>query len=254
MRILELWRYPIKGFGGCKTKSATLAANGYFPYDRHFAISTGGEKIATARPGTWFPKAHFLQLMAHEALARYDCQYRTDGPEPMLELFHLGRCFLSINPNNDDGRRQFEDFIVENFGNHLLGQPRLMKRKDQAYSDQSVAFISIASYASITTFAYATGTIPDSRRFRINIITHNDKAFAEAEMIGQTFHCGDAVLMVQEPIGRCAAINVDPKTAQRSDQDYVHFMRKEFGHSNLGVFAKVIKGGKIKVGDGLRPT
>jgi MOSC domain-containing protein YiiM len=29
-------------------------------------------------------------------------------------------------------------------------------------------------------------------------------------------------------------------------------MRETFGHSNLGVFAKVIKSGEVKVGDELR--
>ena len=129
-----------------------------------------------------------------------------------------------------------------------------MHMKDQAYSDQSTAFISIASNASLETFAYATGTAPSSRRFRTNIIIDADKAFAEADMIGQTFHCGKALMKVQKPVGRCAAINVDPKTALRSDKDYVRLMKEKFGHSNLGVFAKVIKGGKVKVGDELCPV
>ena len=128
-----------------------------------------------------------------------------------------------------------------------------MQMQDQAYSDQSTALISIASNASLYTFADATGTKPSSRRFRINIITDADKAFAEADMIGQTFHCGNALIEIQKPVGRCAAINVDPKTALRSDKDYVRLMREKFGHSNLGVFAKVIKGGKVNVGDELRP-
>ena len=253
MRILELWRFPIKGFGGSQVKTATLAADGYFPHDRYFAISTGGQKIATARTGAWFPKAHFLQLMSHKALAEYNCRYLTDGAKPVLELFHHGRRCISINPDSYDERRQFEDFIFSNFGNHLRGQPRLMQMKDQAYSDQSTAFISIASRASLDTFANATGTAPSNRRFRINIITDAENAFAEADMIGQTFYCGKALMVAQKPVGRCAAINVDPKTALRSDNDFVGLMREKFGHSNLGVFAKVIKGGEVKVGDELRP-
>ncbi len=254
MQILELWRYPIKGIGGSQANSATLAPDDYFPNDRHFAISIGDEKIDGAKPGAWFQKAHFLQLMSHEVLAEYICDYRTDGAEPALELFHRGRSCLLINPGSDNGRRLFENFIVNNFGKYLRGQPRLMQRKDQAYTDQSTALISIASNASIATFADATGTNPDSRRFRINIIIDTNKAFAEADMIGKTFHCGHALLSVQKPVGRCAAINVDPETANRHDHDYVRFMKAEFGHSNLGVFAKVIKGGEVKVGDVLRPT
>ncbi len=253
MKILELWRFPIKGFGGSQTGAATLATDGYFPHDRYFAISTGGKKITTAKSGAWFPKAHFLQLMSNETLAEYSCLYLTDGNIPMLELFHQGRSCISINPENADGRRQLEDFIYSNFNNHLQGRPRLMRMKDKAYSDQSTAFISIASNASLNTFADATGTAPGNHRFRINIITDSNKPFAEADMIGQTFKCGKALVSVQKPVGRCAAINVDPKTAARSGRDYVKLMRETFGHSNLGVFAKVIKDGEIRVGDVLRP-
>jgi uncharacterized protein YcbX len=202
----------------------------------------------------WFKKTHFLQLMSHEALAKYSCLYRADGAQQLLELFHHDKSCLSINPNHDYGRRQFENFIASNFGNYLHGQPRLLQKKNQAYSDQSTALISIASSASLAAFAHATGTMPDSRRFRMNIIIHANKAFSEADMIGQTYHCGDALLMIQKAVGRCAAINVDPGTAQRNDRDYVRFMRAEFGHSNLGVFAKVINSGKVKVGDVLRRT
>ncbi len=253
MQILELWRFPIKGFGGSQVDAATLASDGYFPYDRYFAISTGGQKIAGAQSGTWFPKAHFLQLMANETLAEYNCQYLTDGTTPMLELFHHGNRCISINPDSTDGRRKLENFIFRNFNNYLRGQPRLMRMKDQAFSDQSTALVSIASNASLDAFANATGTAPGNRRFRINIITNADKAFAEGEMIGKIFQCGKALMVVQKPVGRCAAINVDPQTAVRSNKDYVRLMREKFGHSNLGVFAKIIKDGEIKVGDVMRP-
>ena len=129
----------------------------------------------------------------------------------------------------------------------------MMQMKEKAYSDQSTPLISIASKASLDTFADATGTAPSNCRFRINIITDAHRGFAETDMIGQTFQCGKAQIKVQKAVGRCAAINVDPKTALRSNKDFVRLMKKKFGHSNLGVFAKIIKGGEIKVGDALLP-
>ena len=129
-----------------------------------------------------------------------------------------------------------------------------MTMKHQAYSDQSTALISIASNASLDAFAEATNSKRDSRRFRINIIIDGNTPFAEEGLIGTTLRCGDALLLVKKSVGRCTAINVDPATAKRSPDDYVRFMKAHFGHSNLGIFAEVINGGMIKIGDRLQPA
>ena len=252
MQIHQLWHFPVKGFGGSQMPLAKLRQRGYFPNDRQFAISIGNERTAAARNGTWFRKAHFLQLMSHELLAEYSCRF--DDVKPRLELLHHGATCLSIDPAQPIDCQRFEDFFFTLLGSKLPGKPRLMTMKHQAYSDQSTALISIASNASIDAFADATNTKPDSRRFRVNIIIDGDTPFAEETLIGTTLRCGDALLLVKEPVGRCAAINVDPATAKRNSEDYVRFMKAHFGHSNLGIFAEVINGGIISVGDRLQPT
>ncbi len=249
MQIHELWQYPVKGFSGNQMPLAKLQRRGYFPNDRQFAISIGGEKTATASNGTWFCKAHFLQLMSHELLAEYSCRYDDDAANPRLELLHNGTICLSIDPTEPADCQHFEDFFFTLLGNKLRGKPRLMTMKHQAFSDQSTALISIASNASLDAFAEATNTKPDSRRFRINIIIDGDTPFAEEAWIGKTLRCGDALLLVKKSVGRCAAINVDPATAKRNQEDYVRFMKAHFGHSNLGIFAEVINDGIIRVGD-----
>ena len=196
MQIHALWHYPVKGFGGSQLDKAALTAGGYFPNDRQFALSIGGDKTKNASPGTWFQKAHFLQLMSHEAMADYHCRFTSDAQPQRLMLFHHRNLCLSIDPAKPN----------------------------------------------------------DCRRFRINIIISADNAFAETRFIGQKLRCGDALLLVKKPVGRCAAINVDPDTAQRNPNDYVRFMRAHFGHSNLGIFAEVINGGTIKPGDRLVPA
>ena len=253
MQIHELWQYPVKGLGGNQMPLAKLQQGGYFPNDRQFAISIGGKKTTTASDGTWFRKAHFLQLMSHELLAEYSCRY-DDAANPKLELLHHGTICLSIDPAQPADCQRFENFFFTLLGSKLRGKPRLMTMKHQAYSDQSTALISIASNASLDAFAEATNTKPDSRRFRINIIIDGDTPFAEEGLIGKTLRCGDALLLVKEAVGRCAAINVDPATAKRNPEDYVRFMKAHFGHSNLGIFAKVINGGIIRVGDRLQPA
>ena len=254
MQIHQLWQYPVKGFGGNQMPLAKLQQGSYFPNDRQFAISIGDEKTATASDGTWFRKAHFLQLMSHDLLAEYSCRYDDGAANPKLELLHHGVTCLSIDPAEPADCQRFEDFFFTLLGSKLRGKPRLMTMKHQAYSDQSTALISIASKASLDAFAQATNTKPDSRRFRINIIIDGDTPFAEEGLIGKTLRCGDALLLVKEPVGRCAAINVDPATAKRSPEDYVRFMKAHFGHSNLGIFAEVINGGIIRLGDSFQPA
>ena len=253
MQVLELWHFPVKGFGGNQMPLAKLQQGGYFPNDRQLAISIGSEKTAAASEGTWFSKAHFLQLMSHELLAEYSCRY-DENSNSRLELLHQGAICLSIDPAQPTDCQRFEDFVFTLLGSKLRGKPRLMTMKHQAYTDQSTALISIASNASLDAFAEATNTKPDSRRFRINIIIDGYTPFAEEGLVGTTLCCGDALLLVKEPVGRCAAINVDPETAKRNPEDYVRFMKACFGHSNLGIFAEVINGGIIRVGDRLKPV
>ena len=192
--------------------------------------------------------------MSHDLLAEYSCRYDDGAANPKLELLHHGVTCLSIDPAEPADCQRFEDFFFTLLGSKLRGKPRLMTMKHQAYSDQSTALISIASKASLDAFAQATNTKPDSRRFRINIIIDGDTPFAEEGLIGKTLRCGDALLLVKEPVGRCAAINVDPATAKRNPEDYVRFMKAHFGHSNLGIFAEVINGGIIRLGDRFQPA
>ena len=50
---------------------------------------------------------------------------------------------------------------------------------------------------------------------------------------------------------RCAATNVDPDTGAR-DLTIPETLLRSFGHADCGVYAEVIEGGEIKVGNELR--
>ena len=63
---------------------------------------------------------------------------------------------------------------------------------------------------------------------------------------------GAARLRVISPITRCAATQVNPVTAKR-DLDIVAALGRAFGHINMGVYAVVVVGGEIAVGEALLP-
>lgn len=246
MIVDTLWQYPIKGLGGTTIDSAELEAGGYFPGDRLYAIGNGHEKLAATPTGSWMKKAFFLQLMKFEQLASLDCRVN-DGT---LSIGRDGVPLLQAVLDSADGAAAINGFFADMLGDDLPGTPEIMRISEGAYTDTKAPWISIGGTASLGAFAATTNTTADARRFRLNVMIETAEPFIEASLIGKTITIGDAELRVVEPVGRCAAIEVDPDTASRGP-DYVSMMKTHFGHSDLGVFAEISKGGLVRPGDSL---
>ena len=244
MIVQSLWQYPIKGLGGTTTDSVILTADAYFPGDRLYAIGNGHEKLSSAPSGSWMKKAYFLQLMKFEQLAALECQFE----EGSIRIRKNDSMLLDAALDTEGGMAEIDSFFREMLGDLLPGEPKIMRIQEGAYTDTNEPWISIGGTASLDAFAAATGTYADARRFRLNVIIETDTPFAEANLIGKTIALGQAELKVMEPVGRCAAINVDPVTAVRGP-NYVQEMQTHFGHSDLGIFAKITKGGTVRPGD-----
>jgi hypothetical protein len=58
---------------------------------------------------------------------------------------------------------------------------------------------------------------------------------------------------VVKRIVRCAAVNVDPDTAQR-DLAIPMALQRRLGHADCGIYAEVIAGGAITEGDAIVPA
>ena len=91
----------------------------------------------------------------------------------------------------------------------------------------------------------------DPLRFRGNLYVEGWPAWHEFDLLGRELSIGPSLrLRVVKRIVRCAATNVDPATGIR-DLDIPHTLMHAFGHQDCGVYAEVITGGPITVGDSL---
>ena len=244
MRISDIWHYPVKGLGGARLERVTLQAGCLIPGDREFAITNGHVKHDQTPAGIWMKKAFFLQLMKFDVLAELDCTF----DDQVMTIRRNGETVLSVDPSDPAGVKEFETFFDGLIGAGLDGKPRLTRITKGAYTDTNAPWISLGGTASVERFAEITDTAADARRFRLNIMLDTANPFEEAGLIGHTIRLGEAVLRVVEPVGRCAAIDVDPETAMRG-LHYLPIMKQALGHTDLGIFAEITEGGQIAVGD-----
>lgn len=66
--------------------------------------------------------------------------------------------------------------------------------------------------------------------------------------MGKTLRIGEAKFKVRERVVRCMHTTANPVTGMR-DQDTLGALEAGWGHKDFGVYAEVIKGGQIALGD-----
>ena len=126
--------------------------------------------------------------------------------------------------------------------------PRFHHFPNHSFCDHKTQVVSLIGLGSLAALEAAADAPRDKRRFRANIYIEDIEPWAEFAWVGRHISVGATVLEVQALIDRCAATSVNPDTAER-DANPVKELQQHFGHVDLGVFAKVVRGGEIKPGD-----
>jgi len=189
-------------------------------------------------------------LMRNERLARLDSRY--DDTSHVLTLRKGGREVARGDLSTAAGRGMVENFFATFCADELRGPPKLLQADDHSFSDVARKVISIINLASVNAVENAVGAPVDPLRFRGNLYVAGWPAWHEFDLLGREIGIGaGARLKVVKRIERCAATNVDPQTGQR-DLAIPRTLAQVFGHSDCGVYAEVITGGEIFVGDAVR--
>ncbi len=240
-RLAHIYRHPIKAHGREALASVLLSAGECLAWDRRWAVA---HEAATIAPG-WNNCNSFLrgvkspQLMAMEA--------RFDEGNQTVHLSHPLIGTLAVNPDLDADAARLIDWVRPLIPDGRA-QPVKVVRFDGGMTDNPLPVVSILSLSSLADLSGRMGMDLSIHRWRANFWIDGPEPWAEFDWIGKQLTLGETVLEVTERIGRCRATCVNPATGE-VEGETLAALSSAFGHTDFGIFAKVVRGGKVALGD-----
>jgi len=245
-QIQAIYRYPVKGLSPEPLERTALSPGRTIPFDRHYAIENGPSGFDPTSPG-YLPKQRFLMLMRNGRLAELRTSF--DEENHVLTVRHETRVAAQGDLRTAEGRAAIELFFAEFCADELRGPPKVLHGNGHSFSDVAKKVVSIINLASVAELENATGAAVNPVRFRGNLCIAGWPAWHEFELLSRGIAIGpSARLKVVKRIVRCAATEVDPDTGIR-DLPIPQTLLKTYGHADCGIYAEVIEGGPIAVGD-----
>jgi len=161
-----------------------------------------------------------------------------------------GRPTLLADLRNEVDRSAAEAWMTGLMDEEAHGAMRLAEVPGHAFTDIPVKAVSLIGLASIAELGEREGVVLEPLRFRANLLFSGAAPFAELDWVGREILLGRARLKVFKRIKRCAATEVNPETAER-DAKPPKWLLRHYGHADMGIYAEVLEGGRIAVGDAL---
>jgi hypothetical protein len=248
-RIAEIYRYPVKGLSAEPLKHVALAVDEVIPFDRAFAIENGPSGFDPRSP-EHFPKVAFLMLMRNERLAELRTSF--DDRTQTLTIRRDGAVVAAGRLDTAEGRRTVEAFFDGFCADDLRGPAKVLNAPGFSFSDTSRKVLSLINLASVLAIGDKIGAAVHPLRFRGNLYVDGLSAWEEFDWVGRRIAAGSVAFEVVKRIDRCAATNVDPDTARR-DLTIPRSLLEAYGHSDCGVYLKVVEDGELSADDRIAP-
>src|SRR5215813_182460 len=244
MHLASLYRYPVKGLTPEPLARAILVPGETLPCDRAWAIENGPGRFDPTQP-RHLPKINFLMLMRDERLATIRSNFE-DATET-LTILRNGKQVARGKLTTPLGRQLIEQFIAAYMKAELRGPPKIVHAEGHSFSDVAAKCVHIVNLASVRELERSLGRRVDPLRFRANLYLDGVAPWAESDWINREIAVRKVLLFAFARSSRCAASNVDPVSGARDMAIPAHLQRT-WGHSDFGIYARVIAGGELAAG------
>jgi len=237
MRVLELWRYPVKSMQGERLDVAEVGPDG-LAGDRGWALfdsDTGLGLTARRVPDLLFAAGRVrpdggVEVVLPDGTVTSDDAVLSAWLGRPVALRQAGTVAAPRYESPDD------DELPDAMGWHEwqgAGGP---------FHDIAVARISLVTTGTVGTW--------DRRRFRPNVVLEGP---GEDGLIGRRVRLGAAVLDVNDPISRCVMVTRPQPGGIGRDTSVLKTIHRQRG-GDLAVGAQVHVPGTVRTGDDLAPA
>jgi len=229
-QIEAIFRYPVKSMAGGRLEAANLGWHG-LDGDRRLAFRR-------ARDHSGFP---WLMASRLPDLLRFTPIWREQGV----------RADLPTHVRTPDGKEMAvfgEELAAEVELRH--GAPVQMMELSHGIFDE--ASVSVISVETVREIGRVTGTTPDVRRFRPNVVVRllRPDPFQEDRWVGSVLFFGEVghgpSLSVTMRDARCSMVNLDPDSALSAPAMLKAIV--QMNQNNAGIYGTVIRTGRLAVG------
>ncbi|CAN5283242.1 MOSC domain-containing protein [soil metagenome] len=248
-RLAEICRYPVKGLSPQRLEKVRVDVGQTLPFDRAWAIENGKSNFDPAAP-KHLPKIAYLMLMRNERLASLATEFDEAGR--ILTIRRNGEALARGSLESEAGRIALAAFFNRFAASELRGPARIVSAPGHAFTDTATKCVSLINRATVQDIEMRIGAPVHPLRFRGNLYVDGLPAWAEFGWIGKRVAAGGVILEAYKRIERCAATNVNPDTAER-DLAIPRSLLECYGHSDCGIYLKVVEGGELRTGDTLAP-
>jgi uncharacterized protein YcbX len=250
-RIAALYRHPVKGFTPQALDAVRLEAGAFFPGDRVYAVEDGPSGFDPKAP-RHISKMKFAALVKIPELARARTLYdeETGDLSVTAEGFPPFHGRLTTEAGRDAFARWLEAFLEEEAPEETYGAFRVLKAPEgHGFMNSNNGLVSILNLDSVRDLERASGQPIDPARFRANVWVEGWGAWSEYGLgVGRPLRLGAAELKLRDDIVRCLATHVNPRQGVR-DLDVMGALKAHVGHIYCGIYAEVVKGGAVAVGE-----
>lgn len=245
-RVVEIWRYPVKGLAGERLKRVAVATGEVLAQDRRFAVAHGDSGIEPTKPN-WALKTSFHMLMhgGDERLA--ELTPSLDEASGVLTIFRQGKALACAKATDAAGQVELSAFFANYLTSRKTGAPRFMEAAGFYFGNVEDRVISLISNASVVDLSRTVGGAVDGRRFRGNFYVDGLEPWVERAWVGKTLTIGGLRFSVVDETIRCGATTVNPATSAR-DLNVPKILQDRYGHMFCGIYLKAMERGSVAEG------